>query len=319
MNKDLKKNSVLCLVVTYNGGKTIKETIKSIARQSKTPDKILLIDNASSDGTINIIRSLNIQNLELIILDSNIGVAGAYNLGIDTATKQNFKWLWIFDQDTICMEDCLDHLLDPVIEGIEEIQKLAALCPTVKSKSFPEINLPSYKWNGKRFLNIIADNTEELIPVHSSITSGTLYQVKVLQKIRGFREDYFIDFVDHECHMRFNKAGYKMFWVHKASIFHELGTAKKDSNGEIMFTHKPWRYYYMGRNMTDGYIKLGGLPSMWAFWSDAMKQFKRLRKVNGNMGISFCFFIRGIFDAFIKNFGSLKSNTFMFSGKSKIQ
>jgi rhamnosyltransferase len=300
------KNGVLCLVVTHNGGKTIAETINTITMQSRPPDKILLIDNASSDGTIQTIRALNIQNLEITTLNLNIGVAGAFNLGIDSGIKRGYKWLWIIDQDTMCSPDCLDLLLHQVIDDTKGTLKLSALCPTVQSRSFPEINLPSYKWDGKRFINVSGDEINDPVPVHSTITSGTLYQLNALKKVGGFREDYFIDFVDHECHMRLYKAGYTMLWVQKPTVFHELGTAKKASNGEIVFVHEPWRYYYMGRNMTQGFLKLGGLPALWAFWGDAVKQMKRLQKVNGQTRTFFCFFIRGVFDAFFNKFGALK-------------
>ena len=302
------ENNVLCLVVTYNGSKTIESTINSLFRQTRLPDKILVIDNASTDTTINIVSSLNIKNLEFTALSSNIGVAEAFNMGIDAGIKEGYRWLWIFDQDTVCNRNCLSHLLRPIIEGKVEMEKLAALCPTTKSKSFPEIDLPAYRWNGKRFVNVFNQNSEKLIPIHSTITSGTLYQLNALKKTGGFRNDYFIDFVDHEYHMRLHKAGYKMFWVDKANIFHELGTAIKGSNGEVIFVHEPWRYYYMGRNMTHGFYKLGGFPSVWAFWSDAMKQLKMHNKVNGNTNISFLFFTRGVIDSFINNLGKLNKS-----------
>ncbi len=296
---------ILCLVVTHNGAETVKETLQSILSQSVLPHKILLIDNASTDNTIGIVRSLNVQNLEISLLDENAGVGRAFNLGIEAAAKQGFGWLWIFDQDTICLEDCLESLLYAGNMLGEPTKPVGALFPTAKSKSFPEVTLLPYHWNGKNFVHVSEDQSEKMfLQIHSSISSGGLYKVDVLRQAGGFREDYFIDFVDHDYHLKLHHAGYQMFWVKPAVILHELGVAKKTINGEILFIHKPFRYYYMGRNMTNGYLKLGGVVSVLIFWKDAWQQVKRFKKAGLFPKHAIRYFLSGVLDAFRNKFGA---------------
>jgi len=300
---------ILCLVVTHNGAETVRETLQSILRQSVPPSKILLIDNASTDNTIGIVRSLNVQNLEISILEENAGVGRAFNLGIEAAAKQGFGWLWIFDQDTICQEDCLESLLYAGNMLDEPAKPVGALFPSAKSKSYPEVTLLPYHWNGKNFIHASGGHSEDpYLQIHSSISSGGLYKVDVLRQTGGFREDYFIDFVDHDYHLKLHQAGYQMFWVKPATILHELGEAKKTQNGEILFIHNPFRYYYMGRNMTNGYWRLGGAVSVLIFWKDAWQQVKRFKKAGLLPQHAIRYFLRGVLDAFRNKFGALNKH-----------
>ena len=297
---------VCCLITTFNGESIIENTLLAVAGQSQPPQQIVVIDNSSQDNTLDVIHGLGLQNLKVIRNTANLGVGKAFNTGLEFASDNKYGRLWIIDQDTFCEFRCLENLLLAGSDLIKQNNDPAALFPLAKSRPYPDIILTPYLWRKTRFENAVLPEKNTIMQVDSSITSGTLYSVDALQKVNGFREDYFIDCVDHECHMRLIKEGYRNFWVTDAQILHELGQPAKDGYGEIMFIHPSWRHYYMCRNMTHCYWKLGGLRAVLSFWNEALRMLKRIASIEGKAGPSFWFLIRGIFDAMRGKFGPLE-------------
>ncbi len=303
-----KTGKVCCLITAFNGESTIAETLAAIARQSLPPHQIVVIDNASTDNTVGIIHGLGLENLRVIRNATNLGVGKAFNTGLAFASENKYEKLWIIDQDTFCETRCLENLLRAGSDLENQDNDLAALFPLARSKPCPEIILAPYFWRKTGFENAVMPKNTAILQVDSSITSGTLYSVDALQKVDGFREDYFIDCVDHECHMRLIKKGYRNFWVTNAQVLHELGRPEKDGYGEIMFVHPSWRHYYMCRNMTACYWKLGGLKAVLSFWREALRLMKRLESIKGQVESSRGFFLKGILDAMRGKFGPLEKS-----------
>lgn len=99
------------IIVTYNRKELLHECIKSIINQKNASCDILVIDNHSTDGTMN---SLNeyIHEKKIIYYDTgkNLGGAGGFNEGIKHGTLLGYKYLWIMDDDCIPTENALRSL-----------------------------------------------------------------------------------------------------------------------------------------------------------------------------------------------------------------
>jgi len=296
-------DKVCCVIAAHNGEVTIAETLRSLEHQTVPPGRILLIDNDSIDNTLEIAESLGLENLRVVRNERNLGVGAVFNAGLRLAGAGDFKHLWVVDQDTCCGPACLETLLEA--ESVLKKENPAALFSLARSKPYPEIVLPPYIWRGKRFEEIPLPPDRAACRVDSSISSGTLYNVDALQKIHGFREDYFIDFVDHECHMRLVDAGYGNFWVPGAEIFHELGYPVRESGGGVLFVHPAWRYYYMSRNMVNGYWHLGGTRALFAFLKEADGLLGRFAAAGLDTGTIRRFLYKGFCDAIIGRFGAI--------------
>lgn len=72
------------ITVVYNGGNVIKPTIESVIRQSCTDYEYIVIDGASTDDTVSIVRSFNMKNLSLVSEKDN-GIYDAMNKGLSLA------------------------------------------------------------------------------------------------------------------------------------------------------------------------------------------------------------------------------------------
>jgi rhamnosyltransferase len=144
--------------------------------------------------------------------------------------------------------------------------------------------------------------------VDSPISSGTLYRVDALKAIGGFNESYFIDFVDHDCHLRLRKAGFTLWWEKNAEMFHQLGAIQRMTDSGLWIEHEPFRYYYMARNMTEGHRRIGGLMSMLIFWRELSRHIFRLHSYSRHPYAGIYYILKGCFDAVIGKSGALASD-----------
>lgn len=100
--------NILSIVVTYNRKELLKECIFSLEKQKNIQSDILIIDNASTDGTEEMVKK-NFPNVIYQNTGSNLGGAGGFNYGIRFSfeLEKKYDYLWIMDDDTIPTEDAL--------------------------------------------------------------------------------------------------------------------------------------------------------------------------------------------------------------------
>lgn len=108
-----KLNKVAAIVVTYNRIELLKKNIEALIGQVCDYEfDILIIDNASTDGTKDFACQLKQKKIKYYNTGKNIGGAGGFNFGIKKAVERGYRWLWLMDDDTIPETDSLQKLLD---------------------------------------------------------------------------------------------------------------------------------------------------------------------------------------------------------------
>ena len=99
-----KKNNIhniVAVVVTYNRKNYITKCINCILKQNQYICDILVIDNASTDGTEKAIQNIDSPLLIYKNTGKNLGGAGGFNYGIKYACQLEYKYIWIMDDDTL--------------------------------------------------------------------------------------------------------------------------------------------------------------------------------------------------------------------------
>ena len=102
------------IVVNYNSCDFTIQCIESLYNLNNKAFKILLVDNNSSDKSLELLNDKfsSYDNFEMISSISNNGYASGINQGIDYALKQNdCKYIWILNNDTKVYENTLDELI----------------------------------------------------------------------------------------------------------------------------------------------------------------------------------------------------------------
>ena len=121
--------SIVAVVVTYNRKSLLMECLQAILEQTYPVSKILLIDNASTDGTEETLSEngyLVNPKINYIKMKVNTGGSGGFYEGMKRTMQESCNWVWVMDDDTIPTKTCLENLLDA-----EEIvrKKPSDACP----------------------------------------------------------------------------------------------------------------------------------------------------------------------------------------------
>jgi GT2 family glycosyltransferase len=104
-----KMARVATIIITYNGSQWIRRCLEHLF-QSSVASHVIILDNNSTDDTIEIIRPF-LKNIELIQLPSNLGFGGANNIGIQRALELGYSHIFLLNQDAYVQKDCISKLL----------------------------------------------------------------------------------------------------------------------------------------------------------------------------------------------------------------
>ena len=107
-----KKISVV--VVTYNGEIWIKKNIDSLLK-SNYPIDIIVVDNASTDGSITLLKEY--KSIKLIENNHNLGFGKANNIGINSAINNGADAIFLLNQDTWVFENTISNLAEKLFEN----------------------------------------------------------------------------------------------------------------------------------------------------------------------------------------------------------
>jgi GT2 family glycosyltransferase len=102
--------SVCAIVVTYNRVDLLRRCLDHLVAQSRRPDRILVIDNASTDETADVLAARD--DVEVLRLEVNGGGAGGFAAGLEHAHPAGHDWFWLLDDDTLADPECLRTLLE---------------------------------------------------------------------------------------------------------------------------------------------------------------------------------------------------------------
>jgi rhamnopyranosyl-N-acetylglucosaminyl-diphospho-decaprenol beta-1,3/1,4-galactofuranosyltransferase len=105
---------VIAVVVTYNRKKLLGTCLDGILRQTRPVDKIIIIDNNSTDDTSSFLQEkgyLNRPEIRYVKLAENTGASGGFYTGIQRAQQENTDWIWLLDDDIQPQPTCLAEQL----------------------------------------------------------------------------------------------------------------------------------------------------------------------------------------------------------------
>jgi GT2 family glycosyltransferase len=102
---------VVAVVVTYNRRRLLLEALAAVHAQSRAPDAVVVVDNASTDDTAAAVRT-HYPSVALAELTRNTGGAGGFACGMALALARGADLIWLMDDDTVPEPDALAALLD---------------------------------------------------------------------------------------------------------------------------------------------------------------------------------------------------------------
>ena len=222
--------SVFIIIVNWNGKDVILECLDSLTGQHYPRDKyrILVIDNASSDGSQAAIRE-RYPGAALVENRSNLGYVKAVNQGIEQGLKSDASYMWILNNDVVVDKDALNRL---VAIGEQE-QESGVLAPVIYSYSEPEkIENAGYAinyWTGRLkkinlSVGIAPSPSSRMIHVDSNMGCSNLIKTSVFKRIGRFNPIYDVYFEETDFNVRAGKSGYRVTLVSDAKVWHRTAS-----------------------------------------------------------------------------------------------
>lgn len=121
---------VVAVVVTYNRAELLRACLDGLATQTRPLDAVVVIDNASTDGSGDVARGHPVA-ADVRTLPTNLGGAGGFAAGMAVALAEHEPdWVWLMDDDTVPTDTALAGLADAVERYPGDAQRLAVLSST---------------------------------------------------------------------------------------------------------------------------------------------------------------------------------------------
>lgn len=226
-------NLVCAVVVAYFPDEAFGTRLRGLLPQVA---RVVVVDNTPEEGAARRLETTlhGLPQVHLISSRANLGISAALNQGLHHAVNVGCKWALTLDQDTQCFPDMVDTLL-----GVSE-----ACRPT------PAVVGGNYRDPRSRSPQVAIGEAGAFLPQKTVITSGSLVDARLALEMGGFREDYFIDQVDHEFCLRARAYGHQVVISRKPVMVHSVG----ESGGVrmpwmgVLPNHPPVRKYYIARN-----------------------------------------------------------------------
>lgn len=232
--------SVWAIVVTYNRKELLKECLDALRVQTHQPDHVLVVDNASTDGTVAMVRELY-PEVEVLALPENVGCAGGNHEALKRAYEGPADWFWVMDDDTIASPSALEELLvalDRVDGGLPEPELMASKVLWTDG-SLHKMSLPFVRWDREE---LALDACErELVPLRATTYVSMLVKRTAVEKYGVPLAHWFIwgDDIEYTARILRYEVGYV---APRSVVLH-----KTDVNYSPAESHSP-RFYYDVRN-----------------------------------------------------------------------
>ena len=242
-------------MVAYNRRELLIEALAALAAQTRSLDAIVVLDNASDDGSGRAAKSAH-PSIDLVTLTRNTGGAGGFAAGIARALQQHdADWVWLMDDDTIPTPTALAELL----AGAEQIPSTVVAGSRVvwhDGQDHP-MNTPRENPFASAEQKEIA-RSRGLMDVRSSSFVSMLIRADRIREVGLPVADYFIWNDDFEYSLRLIRSHRGVFVptsvvVHKTKV---LGSTDADPGARFFFEvrNKVWLFRFSSG--LSGYEKL---------------------------------------------------------------
>ncbi len=232
------------IIVNWNSGDQLRKCIDSIKScQDGSNLPLIIIDNASSDNSIDLIRAT--PKILLIELKNNLGFAKACNLGAGLA---NSKYLLFLNPDTLVfdgtlnfsvkfMESSTNHNVGicgvQLVDESGVISRTCAQCPTPVRLILQSLGVDRFLTKFSHFLTYWDHKSVKL--VDQVIGAYFLVKSNLFIQLNGFDERFFLYYEEVDFSYRARLAGWFSAYIPDVKIFHAGGGSSNQIKAKRLF------------------------------------------------------------------------------------
>lgn len=232
-------NEIGVALINWNSAELTISCIKSLLSGTMKPDKIIVVDNASTDGSD---KEINIYfpNIQIIRNKVNAGFSGGSNIGVLELINQGYKYVWVLNNDTETHPDCLKTKYD----FMESNPGAAGCCGKILYSDFRKTiwyagaRLNKFKLRNFHRGMLETDNGQYDISQKTLFITGCsmFVRAKVWQEVGVFDEKFFAYCEDIDWCLRAEKHNFELWYLPQAVIYHKVSAAFGKTSGK----QTPW-------------------------------------------------------------------------------
>jgi len=231
---------IAAVIVTYHPEESLLDRVLLILGQVQ---KVVIIDNTEDASSEPVLFTLRNQGCQIIKNNSNPGIGRALNQGVAWAAEQGCSWVLTLDDDTA------------VYPSLVALYREALLGPLSRKKvgvmNTRYVDINSGAIDGILFRK---NSDNQWVNIKVVISSGSFFSIETHRNVGGFREEFFLDWVDHDFCLKARRLGLKNFIYTRPMFEHAIGNRfprRIPLIGVKIVTsnHSPERCYLITRNL----------------------------------------------------------------------
>lgn len=246
---------VAVVIVNWNGAAVLRACLRSVAAQTVSPARVLVVDNGSSDGSCEGL-SQEFPAVEVVRLGRNVGFAAANNRAAERVA--DCRWIAALNPDAFPDRRWLESLLLAAASHPQHVsfgsRMLQAASPDKLDGVGDVYHVTGLVWREGRGRGAAGHYIEEQ-EIFSPCAAAALYRRDVFLALGGFDEDYFCYLEDVDLGFRLRLAGHRCLYVPTAVVLHQ-GSA-------VTGVRSDFALYHGHRNLAWTFVK--NVPGVW-FW-----------------------------------------------------
>jgi rhamnopyranosyl-N-acetylglucosaminyl-diphospho-decaprenol beta-1,3/1,4-galactofuranosyltransferase len=249
--------TVAIVIVTYNRADLLTKCLDGLAASTHRPDAVYVVNNASQDHTKEVLDDHQLSSgglpLHPIHSDENLGGAGGFHLGVQTAYDAGYDRIWLMDDDVVPAPGCLGVLMandGACLMAVREDLD-GTLCEKAATK-FDLANPLAVRPKRQSVEDAYASRAEmpDEVPIDNVAFEGFMVKREVIDAVGLPDPRFFIFYDDVDFALRARRAGFGIVALRDAVLVRQL-----DFNQQ--HDMKSWKGYYMYRNLFLVHLKYG--------------------------------------------------------------
>jgi len=239
--KQISEPLVYIVILNWNGKKDTLECLSSLKKLHYPNYRICLVDNASTDDSVEVFRA-TFSNIEIIENCVNLRFAEGNNVGISYALEHGGDYVLLLNNDTKVDEEFLQEM----VMFSESNSTIGMVGP--KIYHYDQLNViwsaggEISFWKGKiahrglRQRN--SKNFNEIVEVDYLTGCALLVKKEVIEKVGLLDSSYYMYTEDADWCERTKRAGFKLFFVPRAKVWHKISSASGGGLTSFKVLHK---------------------------------------------------------------------------------
>ena len=253
---------IAAVIVTYNRKELLGENIRMIQLQTQEIDKVFIVDNCSTDGTYEYLKSNNWADNDKFIYiktKANIGGAGGFYTGTKAAYEYGADWVVLMDDDGRMSDK--NTMKNLYIEAVDLYRQNYGNKKIFINSLVQQGDMLSFKMGNKYTVKeAIECASNGLIDGEANPFNGTMLSKELIGQIGYPNKEFFIkgDEVNYK-QRSFDAGAYVGTAINSRYIHPRPETHEKKVLGKKVpfFVEAPWKEYYAARNFTYMYKQKG--------------------------------------------------------------